>query len=71
MPTFNISDITPAGAYANAVTAATDSDRRNPDRCVATGESTKVEKFVNGLIRRIAGAIVEKRPAAGQRCLSS
>jgi hypothetical protein len=29
MTTFNISDITPAGAFTNAVTAAQSSDRRS------------------------------------------
>ena len=34
MSTFSISDITPAGAYMSAMTAAHDSDRRNADRYV-------------------------------------
>ncbi len=36
MSTFSISDITPAGAYMSAMTAAHASDRRNADRYVET-----------------------------------
>ncbi|MCK5275520.1 MAG: hypothetical protein KAR37_12775 [Alphaproteobacteria bacterium] len=39
MSTFNISDITPAGAYMSAMTAAHNSDRRNANRYVETSGS--------------------------------
>ena len=65
MTTFNISDITPASAFANAVTAAQDSDHRNADRRFETGEGFNVLKFFKSLAWRFA-AITEKRPTADQ-----
>ncbi len=65
MSTFNISDITPAGAYGNAVMAAQNSDRRNAGRHLETGERFNVLKSFKSLVRRFA-AITEKRPIAGQ-----
>ncbi len=61
MPTFNISDITPAGAFANAVTAAQDSDYRNADRHVESATGLSVTTFLTTLARRIAAAIAENR----------
>ncbi len=66
MSTFNISDIHFAGAYANAVTAAKDSDRQNAGRHVETGEGSNVVRNFKTLVRHIATAIVEKRPAANR-----
>ncbi len=66
MPTFNISDITPAGAFANAVTAAQGSDRRNADRHFDSGENRQVTKLLTTLARCIAAAIVEIRQTASQ-----
>jgi hypothetical protein len=66
MTTFNISDITPAGAFANAVTAAQGSDRRNADRHFEAGQSPHVTKLLTTLARRIAAAITEIRHAASQ-----
>jgi hypothetical protein len=65
MSTFNISDIHFAGAYANAVTAAKDSDHRTADRHLETGEGSNVMKLLKTLVRRFA-AITEERPAADQ-----
>lgn len=65
MPTFNISDITPAGAFANAVTAAQDSDHRNADRRFETGEDFNVLKSFKSLVRRFA-ANTERRPTTDQ-----
>ena len=61
MSTFNISDITLAGAYVNAVTAAQGSDRRNADRHVESGEGQNFTGFLTTLARRIAAAITENR----------
>jgi hypothetical protein len=66
MPTFNISDITPAGAYANAVMAAQDSDRRNADRRFESGEGLNFTEFLTTLVRRIAAAITENRRTTSQ-----
>ncbi len=60
MSTFNISDITFAGAYAKAVTAAKERDHRNAGRHVEVGEGSKVVKFLKTLARRIAATIPEK-----------
>jgi hypothetical protein len=65
MSTFNISDITFAGAYSKAVTAAKDSDRRNAGRRLETGEGSNVLKTLKSLVRRFV-AIIEERPAADQ-----
>ena len=65
MSTFNISDITPAGAYANAVTAAKDSDHRNADRHLETGEGSNVLETLKSLVRPFA-TITEERPAANR-----
>jgi hypothetical protein len=65
MSTFNISDITLAGAYVQAVTAAKDSDHRTADRHLETAEGSKVMKLLKTLVRRFA-AITEERPAADQ-----
>ena len=65
MSTFNISDIHFAGAYANAVTAAKDSDHRTADRHLETGEGSNVMKLLKTLVRRFA-TITEERPAADQ-----
>jgi hypothetical protein len=64
MSTFNISDITPAGAYANAVTAAQDSDRRNADNHVESGGGLNFTEFLASQARRIAAAITENRRTA-------
>jgi hypothetical protein len=66
MSTFNFSDITLAGAYANAVKAAQESDCRNAGRHLETGESRNLLKSLRTLVRRIAAAVAEKRPAASQ-----
>jgi hypothetical protein len=66
MSTFNISDITPAGAYGNAVTAAQDSDRRNADRHFESGEGQNFTEFLTTLARRIAAAITENCRTAAQ-----
>jgi hypothetical protein len=64
MSTFNISDITPAGAYANAVTAAQDSDRRNADNHVESDRCLNFTEFLASQARRIAAAITENRRTA-------
>ncbi len=61
MSTFNISDIHYAGAYSNAVAAAEDSDRRNADRHIESGEGRHFTGFLTTLARRIAAAIAENR----------
>jgi hypothetical protein len=66
MSTFNISDITLAGAYVTAFSAAKDSDHRNAGRRFETGESSNVVKFLKALVRRIATAIIEMRATASQ-----
>ena len=66
MSTFNISDIHFAGAYANAVTAAKDSDRRSAGRNIETGQRPKSAGLLTTLARRIAAAIVEIRQTASQ-----
>ena len=45
MPSFRISNITPAGAYVNAVTAAQDGDRRNADRHFESGVFSQLENL--------------------------
>jgi hypothetical protein len=66
MSTFDFSDITPAGAYVNAIKAAQESDRRNAERHLETSESRHALKSVWTLVRRIAAAVAEKRPAISQ-----
>jgi hypothetical protein len=66
MSTFNISDITPAGAYMNAVTAAQSSDRRSAGRNIETGKGPNFAGFITTLARRIAAAIFEIRQTASQ-----
>jgi len=66
MTTFNISDITPAGAFANAVTAAQSSDRRSAGRNIEMGKRPNFAGFLTTLARRIAAAIVEIRQTASQ-----
>jgi len=68
MSTFNISNITLAGAYVQAVTAAKDSDHRSAGRRLETGEGSDLMKLPKTLVRRFA-AITEERPAAD--CLSA
>ena len=65
MSTFNISDITLAGACVNAVTAAKDSDHRNAGRRLETGEGWNVMKIFKSLVRCFT-ASSEERPAADQ-----
>ncbi len=65
MSTFNISDIHFAGAYANAVTAAKDSDHRTADRHLETGEGSIVLETLKSLVRRFA-ATAERRPTSDQ-----
>ena len=57
MSTINISDITPAGAFANAVMTARDSDCRIADRHVESGEGSSAIGSLKTLARRIATAI--------------
>ncbi len=66
MSTFNISDITLAGAYSNALTTAKDSDYRNAGRRFETGEGSNVVKFLKVLVGRIATAIIDMRTTASQ-----
>ncbi len=66
MSTFNISDITSAGAFANATMTAQDSNRRNADRHVETGEGRNFTGFLTTLARRIAAATTENRRIASQ-----
>ncbi len=66
MTTFNISDITPAGAFANAVTAARDSDRQNAGGHSETTKGPKVTGFLTILARQIAAAIAEIGQTASQ-----
>jgi hypothetical protein len=61
MSTFNISYFHFAGAYAKAVTAAQDSDRRNANRHFESGEGLNFTRFVTSLARRIAAAIAQIR----------
>jgi len=63
---FNLSDITPAGACIGAIEAARESDRRNARRPFETGERRNVLKGLRSLVRRIAAAMTEKRPAASR-----
>jgi hypothetical protein len=62
MSTFDFNDITLAGAYANAMKAAQESDNRNAARHFETGESRSVLKSLWTLVRRIAAVVGEKRP---------
>ncbi len=64
MSIFSISDITSAGAFANAITAANDSDNRHGDRYVVPGEASKVTGFLAALVRGIAATIIENLPAS-------
>jgi hypothetical protein len=66
MPTFNISDISPAGAFANAAMTAQDRDRRNADRHVGSGEGPNFTGFLTTLARHIAAAVTENRRAASR-----
>ena len=56
MPTFKFSDITPAGAYINALEASRESGRRNAGRPFETGQSHNVLKSLRSLVQRIATA---------------
>ncbi len=68
MSIFNFSDTTPAGAFANAVTAAQDSDRRSAGRQSETGGGLKVTGSFASFVRGIAVAITANcstsRPAS-------
>ena len=66
MSTFNISDITFAGAYVKAVATAKNSDQGNAARHLNTGEGMNVVRFLKDQARHIATAIVDMRPAANQ-----
>jgi hypothetical protein len=66
MTTFNFSDITPAGAFANATMAAQKSDRRSADSHIEPGEGWQVTKLFTTLARHIAAAITEIRQTASQ-----
>jgi hypothetical protein len=66
MTTFNISDITPAGAFANAVAAAQENDRRNANRHVEPSEGGRVNSLFATLGRRIAAVITENRQTASR-----
>ncbi len=66
MTIFNISDITPAGAFTNAVTAAQDSDRRNAGGHSETTKDPMVTGFLTILARRIAAAMAEIGQTASQ-----
>lgn len=61
MSSFNITDVTIAGAYTNAITAAEESARRNAER---RSEPSEGPGFLSRLLRRVASALSEKRPAA-------
>lgn len=66
MPTFDISDITPVGAYVSAVAATQDSDRRNANRRFESGDDLNATKFLTALVRRLAAAITENRRTASR-----
>jgi hypothetical protein len=66
MSTFNFSDITPAGAYMNAIRTAQECDRRNAGRHFETSESRNALKSFRTLVQRITTAITEKRPASSR-----
>jgi hypothetical protein len=66
MSAFNYSDIPLAGAYANAVKAAQESDHRNAGRHVETGEGRDALESFRTLVQRIAAAVAERRPAPSQ-----
>lgn len=66
MSTFNITDITPIGAYMNATTTARESDRRNAHCHFETGESRNVLKSLITRVQHFAAAVTEKRPVACQ-----
>ncbi len=58
MSIFNISDVTPAGAYCNALAAARDSDRRAARHQVsASFESAKVARTNHTSLSAIRAAI--------------
>ncbi len=63
MSNFKISDLSPAGAYVNAIMAAQNSDRRDADRRSESREGLTLTKFLATLVRRIAAAVTERRPA--------
>jgi hypothetical protein len=64
MSSFHISDITLAGAYTSAVTAAHESDRQHAGRHPGSSEGPSHLKPLSALVRRIGTAIVEKRSTA-------
>jgi hypothetical protein len=66
MSSFNFSDITIAGAYAQATKAAQQSDNSNAEPHLEKGESHRVRKSLWTLVRRIAAAVADRRPAASQ-----
>ena len=61
MSIFNITDITPAGAYMNAMSALRESNRRNADRYVKTGEGRNIPNSRRTLVQRIATMIAATR----------
>jgi hypothetical protein len=59
MSSFNITDVTIAGAYTNAIAAARDSARRNARHHT---ETSRGPARLSRLARRIAAAVSECRP---------
>ena len=66
MSTFNISNMTLAGAYGNAIMTAKDRDRRKADRHMESDEGLNLTKRLATLVRRIVVAVTENRPGASQ-----
>jgi hypothetical protein len=62
MSSFNITDITIAGAYTNAIAAAQDSSRRNARRHPEPSQGPDRPRLLSRLARRVAAALSERRP---------
>jgi hypothetical protein len=64
MSSFNITDVTIAGAYVNAIAAAEESARRTSKRRSSSSEGPSRLKSLSTLVRRVAAALSERRPDA-------
>jgi len=62
MSSFNFSEITIAGAYAQATKIAQQSDNRKSEPHLKKGESHRERNSLWTLVMRIAATVAERRP---------
>lgn len=66
----NFSDITPAGAYVNAIKVANERDRQEATRClpiVPTGARPGLRRTMRQVLARVMKTVVGRRVPAGLR----